>query len=49
MIEYTEKIEKRNYYGCPETKWSFNIDTDSAAEADRIRQLLEDILANDDF
>ncbi len=46
MIEYTEKIEKRNYYGCPETKWSFDIFTNSEAEADRIRQLLEDILTD---
>ena len=44
MFEYTEKIEKRNYYGCPETKWSFEINTENEAEAERIKQLLEDLL-----
>ena len=47
MLEYTEEIKKRNLYGCPETKWNFDIDTDSEADAERIRQLLEDLLTDD--
>lgn len=47
MLDYTEKIEKRTLYGLTVTeKWSFEIITENEAEAERIRQLLEDIMTD---
>lgn len=47
MLDYTEKIEKRWLYGYPVTeKWSFEITTENEAEAERIRQLLEDLMTD---
>lgn len=49
MLDYTEKIEKRILCGViyPVTeKWSFEITTENEAEAERIRQLLEDLMTD---